>query len=73
MTPIESRTDERLATLVGVTIDVIERLALEVDQNPDLILAESLFISLQNIKDSGASETMDKLRCTYPILDQTIN
>lgn len=73
MTPIVSKNDERLATLVGVAIDLIERLALKEDRNPDVILAESLYVSLQDIKDFGASQTMNKLCTSYPILEEAIH
>lgn len=72
MTPIVNRNDERLATLIGVCIDAIERLALELDRDPDTILAESLYVASQDIKDFGADMAVNKLWTNYPILAKAI-
>lgn len=72
MTPIESTCDIRLVTLIGVAINVIEELAVHTDENPELILAEALFLANKNVHEKGEEEYAKKLQFDYPVLAEAI-
>lgn len=72
MTPIVSRDDIRLATLIGVVINCCEEMALHRHQNPGEILAENLYLTRCQIDDSGADMLINKLATNYPILNEAI-
>ena len=72
MTPIESKFDVRLVTLIGVAINTIESLALCADTDPEQILAESLYLSNKRISEVGEESYLMKLSKQYPILEQAI-
>ncbi len=61
MTPITSLYDVRLATLFGVTISVIETLALELDTNPEQLLAEYLYLTNRKLHEVGEEVYINKL------------
>lgn len=73
MTPIESRYDIRLLTLIGVTINVLETLSLELDADADKLLAEYLYLTSKQIHEQGANEYLDKLTRFYPMLEEAIS
>lgn len=73
MTPIESHYDVRWLTLCGVTMEVIEELALLADKDPDLILAETLYRINKRIHELGEEPVANKLLSSYPILNDAIS
>lgn len=73
MTPIESREDLRLATLIGVAINAIESLALEYNTNPEQLLAEYLYITNKTVHEVGHESYLNKLWNNYQILDEAIS
>ena len=73
MTPIESKDDVRLVTLVGVAINVIEELAILTDVSPNEILAEYLYFTTLKQLELGTTQYMTKLATHYPILYRAIN
>ena len=72
MTPIESTCDVRLVTLIGVAINVIEELAVCTHKDPDLILAEALFLANKNVHEKGEEEYSNQLETQYPMLSEAI-
>lgn len=72
MTPIESPYDVRFLTLVNVALESIEELALLQDKDPQLILAEALYISEKRIHERGGDCVATKLLSAYPILSDAI-
>ena len=73
MTPIESREDIRLATLIGVAINAIESLSLATDVNPEQLLAEYLYLTNKRIHEIGHEGYLNKLWQQYHILDDAIS
>ena len=73
MTPIESRYDIRLVTLLALAMDTIETLALEFDTNPDQILSDYLFVITKKVHEKGEETYLNKLMNNYPILDEVLN
>lgn len=73
MTPIESIYDVRLVTLIGVVVNSIETLALEMSVNPEQLLAEYLYLANKKLHETGEEEYMNKLQKFYPILDEAIS
>ena len=73
MTPIESRYDIRLVTLLALAMDAIETLALQLDANPDQILSDYLFLSTKKIHERGEEIYLNKLVNNYPMLDEVLN
>ena len=73
MNPITSRYDVRLIILVGLAIDLIESLALEVDSCPQTILAEYLYLTTKRVHEVGEETYMTKLTTHYPMLEEAIN
>ena len=73
MTPIESRYDTRLLTLIGVTINMLETLSLELDVDADKLLAEYLYVTAKKIHEQGGKEYLDKLTRFYPMLEEAIS
>ena len=73
MTPIESRYDLRLVTLVAVAMEAIENLAMEFNVNPEQLTAEYLFICNKKIHEQGEEGYLNKLFNCYPILDEVID
>lgn len=72
MTPIESIHDVRLASLIGLAINVIETLAISKNQDPDTILAEHLYLAEKYINSLGTDVYIDKLVFQYPLLEEAI-
>ena len=72
MTPIESPYDVRLVTLIGVAINVIEELAVRIEKDPDLILAEALFMTNKNVHEKGEEGYSNRLNDQYPMLAEAI-
>ncbi len=72
MTPIESKHDVRLMTLIGVAINSIESLALATDVNPEQLLAEYLYISNKMIHEHGEEVYLERLSHNYPLLKEAI-
>lgn len=73
MTPIESRYDVRLLTLMGVAISSFETLALELDVDADKLLAESLYLTTKRIHEVGEEMYISKLESNYPLLAKAID
>lgn len=73
MKPIESKDDLRLATLIGLAINVIESLALEYDVNPEQLLAEYLYFTNKKVHEIGHEGYLNKLWQQYDILDEAIS
>ena len=73
MTPIETRYDTRLVTLIGVAINTIEALALEVGCDPDKILAESLYLSNKYVHERGEEVYLNTLSTNYPMLNEALD
>ena len=73
MTPIISRDDHRLVTLVGVAINVIEELAVITDCSPNEILSEYLYLTSKKQLEMSNTIYMNKLATHYPILDEAIS
>ena len=73
MNPITSRYDVRLLVLIGLAIDAIESLAIEVDIEPDRILAEQLYLTTKQVHEIGGECYMTKLTTHYPLLEKAIN
>lgn len=73
MTPIESRHDVRLVTLIDVAIAALETLALELGIDPDRLLAEYLYLSNKKILQTGEEGTLDKLTRLYPLLEEALD
>ena len=72
MTPINSIYDVRLVTLFGTLINAIESLAIETDRDPDVLLAESLFLVNKRLHEVGEEMYLEKLKRHYPILQEAI-
>lgn len=72
MTPIESVYDVRLTTLIGVAINVIEELAVRTHKDPDLILAEALYLTNKNVHEHGEEQYHSRLEGHYPMLAEAI-
>lgn len=72
MTPIESRDDTRLVTLVGLAINVIESLAIAKDANPEEILASHLYLTNKYLHEVGSDVYIGKLTRDYPLLKEAI-
>ena len=72
MTPIESIHDARLVALIGVAINVCESLALEIDKEPNTVLAEHLFLADRYIQNLGTDIYINKLCSHYPLLEEAI-
>ena len=73
MTPIESRYDLRLVTLLALAMDAIESLALEFNTNPEQLTAEYLFLITKKLHSQGEESYMNKMIDHYPILDEVID
>ena len=73
MSPIESIHDCRLAALLGVLMSLLESLAVEVDTDPDTLLAEHLFIHTKRIYALGEEATLRKVEREFPILIEALN
>ena len=72
MTPIESLNDVRMATLVGLAINLCESLALANNQEPDTVLAEHLYLAQKYVGNVGTDVYVSKLIGHYPLLEETI-
>lgn len=72
-TPINSPEDVRLVTLIGVAINVIETYALESGNDPDSVLAKSLYLTNKRIHEIGTDCYLQKLTSHYPLLNEAIN
>ena len=72
MSPIESRNDVRLVTLIGVAIEAYEELSLHVRVSPEQLLAEALYTVNNKVNTVGEEEYLKKLTRTYPILEEAI-
>ena len=73
MTPITSKYDVRLTTLLSLAINTIESLALQTDTDPEQILAEHLYLTTKRLHEVGEERYMDKLTRNYPMLEQAID
>ena len=73
MTPIESKDDIRLLTILGVAMDAIETMSLEFDTDPEQLLAEYLFLTTKRIHEQGTDCYRAKLWQHYPILGNVID
>lgn len=73
MTPIESPYDTRFLTLVSVAMCVLEDMALNVDADPQLLLAEYLFVCNKQIAEKGTEGIANRLLQNYPILNEAIS
>ena len=73
MTPIESEYDTRLVTLVGVALETIQSLALRTNQDPDKILAESLYLANKRVNEIGEEVYLKTLQRNYPLLKEAIS
>ena len=71
--PITSPEDIRLATLIGVVISTVESLAIESDEDPDLILSRALYLTNKRIHEMGTNCYLEKLVSHYPLLKEAIN
>lgn len=72
-TPINSIDDVRLVALIGVAINVIETYALESGNDPDSVLAKSLYLTNKRIHEIGTDCYLQKLVNHYPLLNEAIN
>lgn len=70
MTSVE---DVRLVTLIGVVINTIESLAVESDEDPDLILSRALYVTNKRIHEMGTNCYLEKLTNHYPLLKEAIS
>ena len=73
MTPIESKHDTRLITLVGVCIDAIEELSLLQNVDPESLLAEYLYKNNKKLHEVGEEIVLEKLESHYPILEEAMS
>lgn len=73
MTPIESRYDLRLVTILGVAMEAIECIALENNTNPEQLIAEYLFLINKRIATVGEEVFLNKLFNCYQILDEVLD
>ena len=72
MPPISSLYDVRLVTLIGVATTIIEALSLQLDKDPNLILAETLYLVNKRLHESGEEVYLEKLVDHYPLLREAI-
>ena len=73
MTPIESRYDIRLVTVMALAMEAIETLALEVNCNPEQLVAEQLFLITKRVHEKGEEQYLNLLSNNYPILDEVLD
>ena len=73
MTPIESRYDLRLVTILGVAMEAIECIALETNSNPEQLIAEYLFLINKRVSTIGEEAFLNKLFNCYQILDEVLD
>lgn len=72
MTPIKSMYDVRLVTLVGVLMETIETLALQLDVNPEQLLSDNLYLVTKRVHENGEEGYLNKLQENYPLLNEAI-
>jgi hypothetical protein len=72
-TPVTSPEDIRLVTLIGITINVIESLAIQNDLDPEFILSKELYLTNKRIHEIGTNCYLEKLTSHYPLLKEAIN
>lgn len=72
MTPIESPYDTRFVILIGLAMCALEDMALNVDADPQLLLAEYLFVCNKQIAEKGTEGIANRLLQNYPILNEAI-
>ena len=73
MTPIESRYDIRLVTVMALAMEAIETLALEFNCNPEQLVAEQLFLITKRVHEKGEEQYLNKLMNNYPVLDEVLD
>lgn len=73
MKPIKSEYDVRLLTLIGLAVSAFESLALELNIDPDKLLAEYLYLVTKKLHEVGEEEIVNKFRQQYPLLEEVLD
>jgi hypothetical protein len=73
MNPICSQYDSRMATLLGVVIDIIGEQALLTGSSPEEILAASLYRTTKQIISVGEEHYVNQLNTCFPLLREAIS
>ena len=73
MKPIKSEYDVRLLTLIGLAVSAFETLALELNVDPDKLLAENLYLVTKKLHEVGEEEIINKFHQQYPLLEEVLN
>lgn len=70
---IQSKYDVRLVTLLGVAVSCLETLALELNVDPDLLLAETLYKTTKSLHEIGEETIFSKIEGHYPIIEDMLD
>lgn len=73
MSPIESIYDCRLVTLLATLMSLVETLALELDSDPDTLIAEYLYYQTKKVYSQGEEDVLNKIQSSFPILVEALD
>jgi hypothetical protein len=58
---------------MDVLIEVLSDLSLLTNENPELILANALFLSTKKIHERGEEKTIEQVVRCFPVLAEALN